>query len=303
MNARHGRRARVLAAFVVVLAAACGHRGEATMITFAELAAKPIAPADARIVYGEGPLQFGELRLPNGTGPFPLVVLVHGGCWQAAYDLGHVSQAAAALTREGFATWTIEYRRIGDAGGGWPGTFEDVARATAYVATIAQRYPVDTHRVILAGHSAGGHLALWAARRDRTPIGDAPALPGAVTIRGVVSLAGISDLRAYGAAPGGCNESVAPLLGGSPAAVPARYAAASPAERLPLGVPSRLVHGALDPIVPVAQSRSFAELARASGDDAELILVPGAGHFDLVAPGSAAWPSVVAAVHALSRAR
>ena len=283
-------------------AGACRHQLADGPVSYATVAAMRVPPADARLAYGPGPLQFGELRLPNGSGPFPVVVFIHGGCWQSSFTLDHVGPATAALARSGVATWTIEYRRIGDAGGGWPGTFEDVARGTAYVEQLAAKYPLDLGRVVLAGHSAGGQLALWAGDRQRTAIGDAPPIPASMTIRGVVSLAAIADLRAYGAAPGGCNQSVRELLDGGPGDRPDRYTAASPAEQLPLGVPVRLIHGAVDPIVPVDQSRSFAERARAAGDDARLEIIPRAGHFDLIAPTSAAWPSVVRAVGELAAA-
>ena len=131
---------------------------------------------------------------------------------------------------------------------------------------------------------------------DGTPVAAAP-----LRVRGVVSLAGITDLRAYGAARGSCNGVVTPLMGGTPAEVPARYAAVDPVERVPLGVPLRFVHGAADPVVPVEQSRAMLERARTAGESAELSLVPDMGHFDLMAPISAAWPSVLAAVAALQR--
>ena len=298
MEARRHRLC-ALASLVAGAATACRHQPADALVSYAELTAAPVAPATARIAYGPGARQFGDLRLPNGHGPFPIVVLVHGGCWQAGYGLDYVAPAAAALTRLGVATWSIEYRRLGDPGGGWPGTFEDVARATSYVTQLAERFPLDPRHVVLAGHSAGGQLALWVAQRERRAIGDAPALPAAITIRGVIGLAGITDLRAYSADPGSCNLSVAELLDGMPAERPDRYAAASPIERLPLGVPSRMVHGASDPIVSVDQSRTFAERAKSAGDDAGLVVVPGAGHFDLVAPRSAAWPAVVDAVRGL----
>jgi acetyl esterase/lipase len=266
-------------------------------ITWSDLAALPVAPADARIAYGDDPLHFAELRLPPGAGPFPVAVLVHGGCWQAAYDVQHVSQLAAALAREGVATWTLEYRRLGDAGGGWPGTFDDVARGIDALRPAAAQHPLDTSRVVLVGHSAGGQLALWAAG-PRAAAGTVPRGP-ALRARGVVSLAGITDLRAYGAAPGGCNASVTPLLGGTPAEVGPRYDLVSPVSLVPLGVPVRLVHGALDRTVPPEQSRDFAERATAAGDDARLLLVDGAAHFDVVAASSAAWPTVLGAVREL----
>lgn len=285
---------------LLLAAAGCGGNPTGTrMISYEELDTD--VPGGQRIAYGADPLQFGELRLPEGSGTAPVVVLVHGGCWENEYTLAHLSGAAAALAREGFAVWSIEYRRLGDPGGGWPGTFQDVARGVDHLRAIAAANPrLDTARVVLAGHSAGGQLALWAAsRRPDDGLGGADPL----RVSGVVSLAGITDLRGYGAAPGGCNSSVYPLLGGPPSEHPERYAAVSPVERVPLGVPVRFVHGAADPIVPAAQSRALLGLMRAAGDPADLTVVEGAGHFDVVAPQSGAWAAVVKAIRALAAAR
>jgi acetyl esterase/lipase len=268
-------------------------------VTWAEVAALPVPAPDHRVAYGPDALQFGELRLPEGPGPHPVAVFIHGGCWRSEYDLRHVASAGAALARRGVAVWTPEYRRIGDAGGGWPGTFGDVARATDHLRALAREHPLDLDRVVLVGHSAGGHLALWLAARDRLPAGSPLASADPLPVHGVVALAGITDLRAYGAAPGSCNASVPLLLSGAPEEVPDRYAQASPAELLPLGVPQRLLHGALDAIVPVEQSRAFAERASARGDDARLVRIERAGHFDLVAPFSPAWTRVEEAVLSL----
>lgn len=272
-------------------------------VEWGEIAALPVPRADHRIAYGDGPFQFGDLRLPDGPGPHPVAVIIHGGCWQSEYDLRHVSPASAALTRSGVATWTLEYRRIGASGGGWTATFDDVARGTDHLRTLAGPHALDLDRVVLAGHSAGGHLALWLAGRRTLPPGSPLHAPDPLPVRGVVSLAGITDLRGYGEGSGSCNASVAPLLGGAPGEVPDRYAQASPIELLPLGVPQRLVHGALDAIVPLEQSRRHAERARARGDDAQVWVVEGAGHFDLVAPFAPAWARVEAAVHALLAVR
>jgi acetyl esterase/lipase len=300
MRARTGTAALVAALALAGLACApVENRMVAPMVTWQEVVDRPVPPADARIAYGSAPLQFGELRLPDGPGPHPVVVVVHGGCWESAYDLAHAGSLSEALTRTGAATWTLEYRRIGDPGGGWPGTFEDVARGTDHVRTLAARYPLDTTRVVVAGHSAGGHLALWLAARARLPAGSPLAATHPLPLRGVVALGAITDLRAYGAEAGDCNASVARLLGGGPDAFPDRYAAASPADHLPLGVPVRLVHGAEDAIVPVAMSEAFAAQARARGDDARVHRLEGAGHFDVIAPWSPAWPAVEAAVRAL----
>lgn len=282
---------------VVTLTACTRNHTARNMIAYSELIATPVAPAEHRIAYGSETLQFGELRLPDGSEPVPLVVLIHGGCWRSQYDLKHVAGAAVALTKEGFAVWTIEYRRIGDANGGWPGTFDDIAHAVDYVRRLGTQFPrIDTARVVLMGHSAGGQLALWAAsRKQNETVGLFRSAIAPLKVAGVVSLAGITDLAGYGAATGGCNQSVTPLMGGTAAQVPQRYRAVSPIERVPIGAFIRLVHGDADPIVPLAQSKDFLVRAHMAGDRAELDIIKGAGHFDLLAPQSEAWPTVVRA--------
>lgn len=268
-------------------------------VTWQEITALPPPPPGRHMAYGPGPLHFGELRLPTGKGPHPVAVVIHGGCWRSAFGVSHVAHASDALRTAGIATWSVEYRRVGDPGGGWPGTFEDIARGISYVFDLAREFPLDPRRVVLVGHSAGGHLALWAAGRHKllpsSPLRSASPL----RIRGVVALAGITDLRDFGAAPGGCSAAVERLLGGTAAQVPERYADASPTSMLPLGVPQRLLHGALDPIVPAAQGLAFTAEARRRGDDSRMRIIPGAGHFDLIAPFAPAWRDVVDAVHAL----
>lgn len=267
-------------------------------VSWGQIVALPAPAADHRIPYGEHPLQFGELRLPAGSGPHPVAVLFHGGCWRAEYDLAHVSHVGAALAAAGVAVWTPEYRRVGDEGGGWPGTFEDAAAGLGALANIAREYGLDLDRVVLVGHSAGGHLALWLAGRHNLPASH-PLHAAPARIRGVVALAGITDLARYAEGTRGCNAAVPLLLDGLPAEQPERYAAASPAGLLPLGVPQRLLHGALDPIVLLEQSSAYAGKARARGDEVRLVVIEGAGHFDLVAPFAPAWPRIEAAVLAL----
>jgi acetyl esterase/lipase len=249
-----------------------------------------------RLKYGNDSLAFGDLRLPEGAGPHPVAVVIHGGCWRAEHDLQPIAALSGALTGSGVATWTIEYRRVGDTGGGWTGTFEDVARAADFLPTLSRQFPLDLGRVVLVGHSAGGHLALWLAARPNLPRECALYSGTTTPVRGVVSLAGITDLRSFGAGLDYCNRSVALLLGGSPAEVPERYAAASPIELLPLALPTRLLHGTADAVVPVYQSQTFAEQASARGDDARFLPIEGAGHFDLIDPSSSAWSVVVKAV-------
>ncbi|OUJ72002.1 alpha/beta hydrolase [Hymenobacter crusticola] len=259
----------------------------------------PAPVAGKRISYGPDSLQVGELRLPEGTGPFPVVVLLHGGCWLSEYNAAYMSHLSAALTKAGYATWNLEFRRVGNAGGGFPGTFQDVAQGTDYVRELAKAYPLLPKKVVVLGHSAGGHLALWLAARRNLPRTSPLYSPKPLKLKGVVALAGIPDLAAYSTAPGSCNKAVAQLLGGQPTETPERYAAGSPSQLLPLRVPVRLVQGAQDPIVPVSQAQNFATLAQTKGDDTRVLLLPNTGHFDLVYPASSAWPTIEKAVEDL----
>jgi len=222
-----------------------------------------------RIDYGDSGSQFGDLYVPSGE-PRGTVLLLHGGAWAAEEDLTIIRPVAQDLRREGYLVWNVEYRRVGLAGGGWPGTFDDVGAAIDHLATVAEDHPVDLDRVVVVGHSAGGTLALWAAGRE-----------GSVRPRGFLSLAGFTDLEACveeGLLAGACVN----VLGGTPSEVPARYRQASPAARLPTGQRQRLVHGIDDDIVPVRQSQDYTALAQAAGDPAEVVTVPDAGHFQLI---------------------
>ncbi len=245
----------------------------------------PLPPAGERIPYGDGPQQFGELRLPPGDGPFPVLVLIHGGCWLAAFDYVYMTRLAAWFTDHGVATWTIEFRRIGDADGGWPGTFLDVSKATDFVRQLAQNHPLDPARVYAAGHSAGGQLALWLASRGRLPGESELFLKDPLPIRGVLGLAAITDLAQYRVGPPeSCHSAVDKLLGGTPEEFPQRYAETSPRERLPLGVVQIFLQGQRDPIVAPESVASYVEAAKGSGDRAFLIPLPGAGHFETSVP-------------------
>jgi len=285
------------ALLLLVVSAACGKPVEdrTIVMTAADALALPRPVPDHRLAYGDDPLQFGELRLPDGEGPYPIVIVIHGGCWLAEYDLGYISNLAEALTRAGVATWSIEYRRVGDDGGGWPGTFQDVANAADALLEIAPAYNLDLGRVAAVGHSAGGHLALWLAGRKWLD-GDDP-LRGEVPLplNGVVALAGITDLAAY-ASPDGCGAVVEPLLGGTPAAVGERYRRGSPIGMVPFGITQTLVIGELDPIVPGTQATSFAEAALEMGDSVAVVEIPRAGHFELVDPSHGAFQTVRDAV-------
>jgi acetyl esterase/lipase len=227
-----------------------------------------------------------------------VVVVIHGGCWQAPWGLDHVRSFCSELTAEGVATWSLEYRRLGDPGGGWPGTFEDVARGADHLREVARGHPLDLDRVVAVGHSAGGHLALWLAGRRRLPADAAPGGGSPLPLRGVVSLAGVPDLR-EGARRSVCGDAIPRLLGGPPEERGDRLRVGSPVELLPLGLPQRLVCGTLDEVVPPELSTLYADAARRAGDAVVVDTVEGAGHFELVRPGSVTWPVILEGVRDL----
>lgn len=252
-----------------------------------------------RLKYGPTSLQFGDLYMPEGDGPFPVVLLIHGGFWRNQYDLTLMSGLAEDLERRGIAAWNIEYRRLGDAGGGWPGTLLDVARAADYILELGARYPLDMERIVSIGHSAGGHLAFWLAARHRIPPDSDLAPPHTpFALAGAISQAGVVDLELAWRMKLG-NNATAELLKGSPAEAPDRYAAASPAALLPLGVPQIIAHGTADDSVPYVVSETYTQLARAEGDGVTLITLTGVDHFALIDPASEAWAKTVEALQAL----
>ncbi|MGY6629216.1 MAG: alpha/beta hydrolase family protein [Oceanicaulis sp.] len=269
-------------------------------IRFAALMERDRAEADHRITYGPGEHQFGELWLPHGPGPFPLVVKIHGGCWLASLPgLELQDLTSADLRGRGMAVWNLEYARIGHDDGGWPGTFLDIAAGVDHVRALADDYPLDMSRIVLVGHSAGGHLAIWAAARHR--IADGPlAAQTPLSVAGVVSLAGIPDLEAFSAdGPGRCGEpdTVTSLIG--PERGADGFADTSPSRILPLGVAQTMISGELDAIIPPDFASRYADTARAAGDRVREIVLPGAGHFELIDPAAPAWAVIVADIERL----
>jgi acetyl esterase/lipase len=263
------------------------------LMSTGEALALPRPAPDRRLNYGPDALNFGELRLPDGEGPFPVVIVIHGGCWLAEYDLGYISSLAARLTETGVATWSIEYRRVGDRGGGWPGSFADVAAAADALRGFAAENNLNLERIAAVGHSAGGHLALWLGARPGLDPDDPLRGADPLRIRGVISLAGITDLAAY-SSPEGCGSAVPGLLGGEPTDHPERLVRTSPIAMPHSGIPEVLVVGGRDPIVPLSQAERYAA-SRPDGA-VRLIEIEDAGHFELIDPGHASWDSVRRAV-------
>lgn len=263
----------------------------------------PTRVPDAVVRYGAAPQHFGQLRLPAGEGPFPVAVVIHGGCFTKGFaEFRNTAPLASALARRGIATWNIECRQLGDPGGGWPGTFLDWGAATDALREIVKHYPLDLRRVITVGHSAGATAALWVAAR--------PGLPAASEIRGAdplriaaaVAIDGPADLAAWIGADAeicGNRPVVVPLMGGTPSEVPRHYREGSPRERLPLGLPQLLVSSSV--VLPKRDAEAYRDAAQ--GDDVRVVALDAeaAGHFNMIAPGQAPARQVEDAIVALVR--
>lgn len=289
----------ILCAFATVLPA------RASLVSYTGLLARP-RPTPTKVVhYGPAEQQKAALFLPSGKGPHPVAVLIHGGCWLAKLPGPELMEPMAAdLQHGGYAVWNIGYRRLGHDGGGYPGTFLDVAAAMDKLREVAPEYGLYLKRTVVIGHSAGGQLALWAAARARLPKTSVLYRPDPLPVSGVVSLAGINDLEDYRAnGPGLCGEprTVDRLVGTSTPNHPDLYGDTSPARLLPVGVPYAVISGEMDDIVPNGFASRFAAKARGAHDRVREIQIAGAGHFELIDPQSSAWQQILPEIDRLAK--
>jgi acetyl esterase/lipase len=242
----------------------------------------------ATLAYGEAALQVVDLWLPDGPGPHPVVLMVHGGCWQTEIaDRRIMSWIADDLTRHGIAVWNIDYRGVDRAGGGYPGTFQDAAAAADALRQHAARYHLDLSHIVAVGHSAGGHLALWLAGRPRLPQDSPLRRADPLPIAAVISLGGLPDLEEAARSENGCGNAVIGQLTGG------HFADTSVPRLAPLGVPQVLINGMQDRIIPTAYAEGYAAPMRAAGDDVRVRMIDRTGHVELIAPETAAWAAAV----------
>ena len=248
-----------------------------------------------KIAYGEEPLQFGELHVPEGEGPFPVVVFIHGGCWLAQYDITTTRPLAWALRDEGIAVWNLEYRRVGNPGGAYPGLLLDIGSGTDYLRKLAADYLIDLTQVVVMGHSAGGHLALWAGARAKIPTYHDLYQTEPLRPAGVVALAPAAALTQLHQ-QGSCDNVIDRLMDGSPAQRPDRYAYVEPARMAPIGVKHTVLMGVHDTVwTPFGEA--YVAAARAIGDNTiERVMAPESGHFEVINPNSTTWTLVLQAV-------
>jgi len=293
-------------ALLAVLLAAPAGSAPVKLMDWPDLLGRPLPAASERITYGPGALQVADLWLPEGKGPFPVVLIVHGGCWLSGVaKLGIMNYAAEDLRRRGIAVWNIEYRGVDRTGGGYPGTFQDVAAAADKLAEIAPAHHLDTGHIVALGHSAGGHLALWLAARARLPASSPLHAAHPLPIAAVVSTGGLPDLAAERArGDDGCGaDTIDRLVGPTTAAHSNVYADTSPAE---LGVGRDhevLINGVEDPIAPPDGADAYAAKMKAKGADIRAITLADTGHVELISPGSVAWSRTVEVVDALLHSR
>jgi len=252
-------------------------------------------PADTRIYYGNDLLQFGDLYLPKSDGPHPTVIFIHGGMWLGDIDIAHSAKLCAALANNGIAVWSLEYRRVGNPGGGWPGTFQDINQGADHLSTIAAEYKLDMDRVLIMGHSAGGHLALWLAARSSLPADTLVSANSPLQVRGVLGMAAVADLASIHQIDF-AQEVIEGLVGGSPEQYPENYQLADPIHlQAPSDLPQVLLNGKYDDDWG-AFGITYFKCAKERGDNIRFIEAPECGHFDMMNPDLSTWSMVLEAV-------
>jgi acetyl esterase/lipase len=248
------------------------------------------------IAYGSAPSQYVELFKPaSGKGPFPVVVLVHGGCWKKQYaGIVQMRNIAGSLAARGIAVWNVEYRRVEEDGGGYPGTYDDVGAALDLLVASAAVNNLDTQRLLAMGHSAGGHLVQWLAGRVALSSASPLYKPQPFAIKQVIALGSIGDLRArLDTNNQVCGVDIVKMTGLASTNRPDVYSDSSPAELMPNGSHTVLINGELDTISPPQTARDYAERARKAGDAVEVLILPGASHFDEAAAVSPSWTLIL----------
>ena len=291
---------------LAILLAMTSASAESQSLTYKQILDKPelaTTRADHVIAYGKDALQVGELWLPMSPPKerLPVVVLIHGGCWRADLPGSElVAFLADDLRGHGVAVWSLTYRRVGHSGGGYPGTFSDVANGVAHLRVLAEKHNLDLNRAVVTGHSAGGHLALWVAAQNKIPAGSALKGDQSMKFKAVIGIAAIPDLAHFARAGAhACGEKTIDQLvdaakrtpAGGPKNAP--FLDTSPSEMLPLGVKQILIHGVFDGIVPPAIGLRYQTRAKEMGENIELIALENAGHFELIAPWTVAGKVVV----------
>ena len=289
---------RLAAALALAMTGAPAMAAPMTYPEFKARVHQPPAPGPV-ISYGADPLQHVELWKPAGKGPFPVVLMIHGGCWQTAIAKADIMHALAAdLVKRGIAVWNVEYRGIDVSGGGYPGTFQDVAAAADLLGREGPKLGLETKHVVAVGHSAGGHLVLWLAARPRIARTSILWTAHPLPIAGALSQGGLPDIeQARTEAADACGADTIDRLVGPPTAHhPDIFADTSPERLKPLGVPQHLMSGALDPVAPPPVAAAYAAAMKAAGDDVATAVAPSAGHFELITPDSEAWHAQIATI-------
>lgn len=292
---------KIIFSILIIISTSCFGSTNSWHFIPSDVTALHSKPADVRILYGKDPLQFVDLRLPKKPGIHPVAIIIHGGCWVSKFaDYSNIAALADALRDEGIATWNIEYRRTDNMGGGWPGTFQDVAAAADLLPTVAKKYSLDLSRVIIIGQSAGGHFALWLAGRHNLPVSSILYKKNPLPVSGVISLGGVPDLIAFREqAKLICDSGdvLGKLVGaGAIKNYVENFKEASPRELLPLGTKQILIYGEDETSVPAKFGNSYKKLASSKGDNVTVITVKYAAHHEYNAPNSVVWPVILSNV-------